>query len=69
MICRFHDEPLVEYLWCIAKYPTLPKQLKGMPKDFESSPFTGFSDHTLGIEAAQYYQFQEALKWLRNISH
>ena len=23
-----------------------------MPKDFESSPFTGFSDHTLGIEAA-----------------
>ena len=48
----FHDEPLVEYLWCIAKYPTLPKQLKGMPKDFESSPFTGFSDHTLGIEAA-----------------
>ena len=42
----FENESLVKYLWCIAKYPTLPNQLKGMPKDFKSSSFAGFSDHT-----------------------
>ena len=35
----FENESLVKYLWCIAKYPTLPNQLKGMPKDFKSSSF------------------------------
>ena len=40
----------VDYLYCVAKYPTNPEDL-----DFESIDFrrySGFSDHTIGIDAA-----------------
>ncbi|MBF0147703.1 MAG: N-acetylneuraminate synthase family protein [Magnetococcales bacterium] len=40
----------LHYLWCVSKYPTAPWDVKGMPKDFTTSPFIGYSDHTLGIE-------------------
>jgi len=40
----------VDFLYCVSKYPTTPQDL-----DFESIGFkkySGFSDHTIGIEAA-----------------
>ena len=43
-------EARVDYLYCVAKYPTLPEDL-----DFESIDFgeySGFSDHTIGIDAS-----------------
>lgn len=39
----------IEYLYCVANYPTMLYQIK-MP-DFENSFFSGFSDHTVGIDA------------------
>lgn len=42
----------VRYLWCRALYPTPPWKLDGFPKDFNGSPYAGFSDHTVGIETA-----------------
>jgi len=44
----------IQYLFCVSKYPTFlhDEQLKKMPKDFEKSSFTGYSDHTIGIAAA-----------------
>ena len=47
----FGTSDQINYLWCIAKYPVLPSELVGMPKSFLNSKFTGYSDHTLGIEA------------------
>ncbi len=40
----------VDFLYCIAKYPTLPEDLNFLEVDF--SKYSGFSDHTIGIEAA-----------------
>jgi sialic acid synthase SpsE len=40
----------VKYLWCESKYPTLPDQLKELPKSFKTSEFYGYSDHSIGIE-------------------
>ena len=52
-----HSEmPFVEYdnltyLFCISKYPCLPHDIDGFPKNFSASPYDGYSDHPLGIEA------------------
>jgi N-acetylneuraminate synthase/N,N'-diacetyllegionaminate synthase len=40
----------VDFLYCVAKYPTLPEDLNFREIDF--SKYAGFSDHTIGIEAA-----------------
>lgn len=42
----------IEYLYCVAKYPTQLYEIK-MP-DFENSIFSGFSDHTVGIDACLF---------------
>lgn len=42
--------PNIRYLWCRSKYPCEPWDLVGLPKDFHSSHFDGYSDHTIGIE-------------------
>ena len=40
----------VDFLYCVAKYPTLPEDLNFLEVDFNR--YSGFSDHTIGIEAA-----------------
>jgi N,N'-diacetyllegionaminate synthase len=40
----------IDYLWCKSKYPATPWDLINMPKDFSNSPYTGYSDHSMGIE-------------------
>ena len=45
------NKPNVKYLWCRSKYPTQPKDLLGMPKDFKRSIYSGYSDHVIGIDA------------------
>lgn len=40
----------VEYLWCKSKYPCLPIDLLDLPKNFKGSCYSGYSDHTIGIE-------------------
>ncbi|MBF0328471.1 MAG: N-acetylneuraminate synthase family protein [Nitrospirae bacterium] len=40
----------VKYLWCKSKYPTEPWDLLDFPKDFRSGRFSGYSDHSIGIE-------------------
>jgi len=50
---RFPDivsRGVVEYLYCVAKYPTRWEELHFDEIDF--SRYAGFSDHTLGVEAA-----------------
>ena len=42
----------VEYLYCVSKYPTALTEID-MP-NFDESFFAGFSDHTVGIDAAIY---------------
>jgi len=42
--------PNVKYLWCKSKYPCEPKDLVDLPKDFNNSPYWGYSDHSIGIE-------------------
>ena len=39
-----------DFLYCVAKYPTLPEDINFNNVDFKK--YAGFSDHTLGIEAA-----------------
>jgi sialic acid synthase SpsE len=39
----------VDFLYCVAKYPTLPEDLDFLGVDFRM--YSGFSDHTVGIEA------------------
>ena len=51
-VMPFKNKINVKYLFCIAKYPCLPSQIKGFPKDFTKTHFSGYSDHTLGIETA-----------------
>lgn len=43
--------PNIRYLWCRSKYPCEPHDLVGLPKDFGSTPYDGYSDHAIGIEA------------------
>lgn len=40
----------IEYLWCKSEYPALPWSLRDLPKDFKKTHFTGYSDHSIGIE-------------------
>ena len=40
----------IYYLWCVSKYPCHPKDLKGLPKNFNKSHYYGYSDHSIGIE-------------------
>ncbi len=40
----------VDYLYCVAKYPTNPEDLDFASIDF--GKYAGFSDHTIGIDAA-----------------
>ena len=40
----------VDFLYCVSKYPTLPEDLH-FPDRFDR--YSGFSDHTIGIEAAR----------------
>jgi sialic acid synthase SpsE len=42
----------VTYLWCRSKYPCEPWDLVGLPNTFNGEPFVGYSDHTIGIDAA-----------------
>lgn len=39
------------YLYCVPKYPC-PYEDLDLPKSFADSPYAGFSDHTIGIEAS-----------------
>ncbi len=48
----FPDYDNAQYLWCVSRYPTNPWDLTKMPAEFTSSPYVGYSDHTLGIESA-----------------
>ena len=42
----------IKYLWCKSIYPTLPEQMTDFPKNFNETNFSGYSDHTIGIETA-----------------
>jgi sialic acid synthase SpsE len=42
----------INYLWCVSKYPCLPSDLIGFPDNFSRNLYSGYSDHTLGIETA-----------------
>jgi N,N'-diacetyllegionaminate synthase len=42
----------VQYLWCKSKYPTSPWDLIDLPKNFNDSPYVGYSDHSIGIDSA-----------------
>src|SRR5262245_9469289 len=46
-----YDVPQFHYLYCVPKYPCEYKDIT-LPLSFEDSPYEGFSDHTIGIEAA-----------------
>lgn len=48
----FDGRSNVRYLWCKSMYPAKPWELTELPKDFTSSPYRGYSDHAVGIEAA-----------------
>lgn len=40
----------IKYMWCKSEYPTDIDDLKDFPKDFKKTFFTGYSDHSIGIE-------------------
>lgn len=40
----------LKYFWCKSKYPCEPMDLTDLPKDFNHSIFSGYSDHSIGIE-------------------
>ena len=46
------DGKNIKYLWCKSLYPTSPWDLKDFPKSFENSKYSGYSDHSIGIENA-----------------
>jgi sialic acid synthase SpsE len=46
----FSQNKKIQYLWCLSKYPTHPNDLKNLPKNFNNSIFSGYSDHSIGIE-------------------
>lgn len=46
----FPKKKNINYLWCLSKYPCEPKDLRGLPKDFNKSIYDGYSDHSIGIE-------------------
>jgi sialic acid synthase SpsE len=46
-----YDTANARYLYCVPKYPTEYRDLH-LPVSFHQSEYVGFSDHTIGIEAA-----------------
>ena len=40
----------ISYLWCKSKYPSTPWDLLDFPKTFYGSNYSGYSDHSIGIE-------------------
>lgn len=46
------DSENIKYLYCKALYPTAPWDISDLPKNFIDSSYSGFSDHTVGIETA-----------------
>lgn len=40
----------LKYFWCKSKYPCEPKDMADLPKNFFNSIYSGYSDHTIGIE-------------------
>lgn len=40
----------VKYLWCKSEYPSFPWHMTDLPKDFTKTVYSGYSDHTFGIE-------------------
>jgi sialic acid synthase SpsE len=46
----FPKKKNISYLWCRSKYPTEIIDLKNFPKSFMNTNFSGYSDHTIGIE-------------------
>jgi N,N'-diacetyllegionaminate synthase len=47
----FPEATHARYLHCVAKYPAFAEDLAGFPPDFPAAGLTGYSDHTLGIDA------------------
>ena len=47
---RINTTGKVDFLYCVAKYPTSPENLNFLKINFNK--YSGFSDHTIGIEAA-----------------
>ncbi len=47
---RIETSGRVDFLYCVSKYPTMPEDLNFLEIDFNK--YSGFSDHTIGIEAA-----------------
>jgi len=45
------DAPNARYLYCVPKYPCEYADI-ALPASFHDSPYDGFSDHTIGIEAS-----------------
>ncbi len=45
----FEPASNVEYLWCKSKYPAHSWDLTDMPKQFDGTPYAGYSDHSLGV--------------------
>jgi len=48
---HIHSKGKLDYLYCVAKYPTLPEDIEFSKIDFKSK-YSGFSDHTIGMNAA-----------------
>ena len=48
----FPKNKKIFYLWCLSKYPCEPNDLKKLPKNFDKSPYFGYSDHSIGIETS-----------------
>ncbi len=46
----FEPNEKISYLWCKSEYPTMPWQMLDFPKEFSRDKYTGYSDHTLGID-------------------
>jgi len=46
------DGKKLRYIYCHAKYPAFPDDLKGFPKQFDDYGYYGYSDHLHGIEAS-----------------
>lgn len=45
-----NDQNNLFYLWCKSKYPCHPIDMVDLPKTFSNTIYTGYSDHTIGIE-------------------
>lgn len=40
----------VKYMWCKSAYPAYPWDLAELPKDFRTTPYAGYSDHSIGLD-------------------